>query len=417
MRAGFAVGLKCIRCGRTFDLGKMWSGCPSCKSDGDLANLTVEYEYSGIKKVMGNGKPSLPSSAFDRGIWRYRAFLPDFRSVRPVTLDEGHTPLMPLRPYGHGRDYVLFLKDEARNPTWSHKDRLASAGVTAAVALGYDTVVLSSTGNHGIAAAAYSACAGIRCTVLVPPETPGDTIAVLQELGAAVVEVGEGRWHLLKQLVEEEGWCPLAPHSKPMGGNPYGVEGYKTIAFEIWEQLRTPPDWVIVPSGHGETVFGIWKGFHELAKIGLITRVPRMIAAEPGKGPLVVSVQNSARAVARVELRGSVARSIDTDTSTWQALYAIKQSDGYAVGPSEEEIRQAGTWLSKQGIYQEAASWVAIGCIPYLINELEPHSKVVVIGTSSGLKNIRRTVKSAPRANPQKPHLFEVLRSHYNWTL
>ncbi|MGB4136453.1 MAG: pyridoxal-phosphate dependent enzyme, partial [Microbacterium sp.] len=220
----------------------------------------------------------------DRGLFRYRPLLP-IGEGPVVSLDEGGTPLLPLLGTGAALGLPnLFVKDESRNPTWSYKDRLAAVAVTKAVQEGRDTVVVSSTGNHGAAVAAYAARAGIRCVVLTLASAPLAMTTLMQSYGAQVValEVPTDRWVLMRRLVEDRGWAPMSGFvGPPSGSNPFGCEGYKTIAYELHAQLGDVPDVVVAPVAYGDAIAGLERGFAELRTLGLTARTPRLIASEP----------------------------------------------------------------------------------------------------------------------------------------
>src|SRR5919106_5105006 len=223
-----------------------------------------------------------------RGLWRYRATLPV--TAEPVTLGEGATPLVHLDRLGRRLGLSkLYAKDESRNPTWSYKDRLCSVAVTHAVAAGARVVTISSTGNHGASTAAYAARAGLPCVIFTLDSVPDTMKTLMQAYGAAVVAcpTSESRWALMRQGVERLGRYRTSGFiAPPVGSNPGGVEGYKTLAYEVAEDLGwTAPDVVVVPSSYGDGLAGIWKGWTELRALGLVGHAPRMIAAEPF-GPL-----------------------------------------------------------------------------------------------------------------------------------
>ncbi|GLV11709.1 pyridoxal-phosphate dependent enzyme [Mycobacterium intracellulare] len=172
----------------------------------------------------------------------------------------------------------LMLNDETRNPTWSYKDRLAVVTVTNAAASGASTVIVSSIGNRGAAVAAYAAAAGLGCVALTLSSVRCELRILMQAYGAWVVAYDKGpdRWPVLRAAVEAFDWMPISRLvSPPIGSNPFGIEGYKTIAYELWRQLGETPDVVVVPSAHGDGLAGIRRGFSVLVGLGLASRMPR----------------------------------------------------------------------------------------------------------------------------------------------
>jgi threonine synthase len=194
-------------------------------------------------------------------------------------MGEGNTPCVPLP----GDNGVLWLKDETRNPTGTHKDRAMTVGVAAAVASGASTVVAASTGNAGAAAAAYAARAGLRCVVLTGPSMPPVLAAQIVAYGGELVAFAdrETRNRMMEAAVNELDWYPLTNYVLPgAGDNPYGNEGYKSIAYELARDLGSDVDAVVVPTSGADVLAGIERGYRELAAARLVRQVPRLVAAE-----------------------------------------------------------------------------------------------------------------------------------------
>ncbi len=204
-----------------------------------------------------------------RSMWRWDAFLPA-SAKDAVSLGEGDTPLLEAPNLGLGD---VWIKDESRNPTWSFKDRLASGALTMAKRFGAKVIASSSSGNAGAAAAAYAAKAGLPCVVFTFVGSAGPLVLQMRAYGAMVVKVTDkaDRWRLQSLGVREFGWYPTSPFFGPVvGSNPYGMEGYKTIAYEIAEAFDwNPPDWCVLPVCYGDALFGMWKGYEDLFSPGL----------------------------------------------------------------------------------------------------------------------------------------------------
>src|SRR5438477_5300116 len=299
------VGLQCLRCRTHFDEPRLFTGCPRCRAQGVAVNLTVEYDLSALAGL--TAEAFAPSG---RGLWRFRHMLP-VRATRPVSLGEGATPLVHLERLGRRLGLPrLYAKDESQNPTWSYKDRLCSTAVTHAVSIGARVITISSTGNHGASTAAYAARAGLPCVIFTLASVPETMKTLMQAYGAAVVAcpTSESRWELMRQGIERFGWYPTSGFvTPPVGSNPCGVEGYKTIAYEIAEDLGwTAPDVVVVPSAYSDGAYGIWKGWTELQTLGVVKHAPRMIAAEPF-GPLAHALERGLQAPEPVQGGSSVA--------------------------------------------------------------------------------------------------------------
>jgi threonine synthase len=294
----------------------------------------------------------------------------------------------------------LYLKDEARNPTWSYKDRLAAVAVTKAVEAGAETVVVATTGNHGAAAAAYAAAAGLRCVALTLASVPLTMKVLMQVYGARLVALRSGpeRWALMGAAVAERSWVPLSGYlDPPVGSNPFGIDGYKTIAYELVEELDAAPDVVVVPTAYGDGLVGIYRGFLDLRSAGTIAQPPRMVAAEP-LGPYAATLATGGEEPVAVDLRPSVAFSTATPVATFQGIHALRSSDGAAVAvPDDELILGAQRRFAElEGVFLEAAAALTLPVVERLLESgwIHPGERVVLIGTSSGLKDVEATAST-----------------------
>lgn len=334
----FLTGLRCLRCGTEYPVQRMTRGCPRCRED-KPSNVECTYDYDQIKQVFR--KELLCERA--PTMWRYKEFLPpDEENV--VTLGEGMTPLVKCPSLGKSLGLKnLYVKDESRNPTWSFKDRLASSSVSMARQFGAKVVMASSSGNHGAATAAYAARAGLDAVIFTHEAFPVTMRTFMQAYGAKVVAAPtyRDRWRLQKACEEEFGWYSNHDVAHPSAGyDPYGVDGYKSIGFEICEQLGwRAPDKMVVPVGAGGSFFGSWKGFGEFFDMGFIDSKPQMIAAEPF-GPLKNALAKGLDYVEEVPAGWTVAFSTGTNYSTYQALKVLLDSDGVAETASDDEIME-----------------------------------------------------------------------------
>jgi len=385
--------LSCSRCNTVVGRLAAFAGCPSCTAESVPMNVHPVYDLSADLSVDGDAP----------GLFRHRRLLPLDEGDVPVSLGEGDTPLLPMTRIGPslGLD-ALFLKDETRGPTWSYKDRLAAVAVTRARADGSDTVVVGTTGNHGAASAAYATAAGLRCVAITMVSVPETMKVLMQVLGAEVVAVHQPaeRWSLMRQAVADRGWVPLSGLADPpVGSNPFGVDGYKTIAYEIVEDLGEAPQAVLVPIAYGDGLMGIHRGFTDLLALGRIDRLPRMIAVEP-LGPYSASLVDGADAPVSVDGRPSVAFSIAGTVATRQGLDAIRESSGRAivVGDDSEILAAQRRIASEEGLYQEASAAVILPALERMLvdGDLDPGAPVVAIGTSSGLKDVGATAGYLP---------------------
>jgi threonine synthase len=337
------------------------------------------------------------------GLFRYRRLMPLRDHDAPVSLGEGSTPLLPVSRIGRDLGLSsLFIKDETRGPTWSYKDRLAAVAITRARASGADTVIVGTTGNHGAATAAYAAAAGVRCVAITLVSVPETMKVLMQVLGAEVVAVHEPaeRWALMRAAVADRGWVPLSGLADPpVGSNPFGVDAYKTIAYELAEDLGTAPQAVLVPIAYGDGLMGIHRGFQDLLSLGRIERLPRMIAVEP-LGPYTASLAAGTEIPVRVAGRPSVSFSIASTVATRQGMDAMRQSGGRPVIVGDDAATLAAQYriADTEGLYLEASAAVVLPALERLVAEgdLDPDEPVVAIGTSSGLKDVGVTAGYLP---------------------
>lgn len=363
---------------------------PEVDAEGNVSNCEIAW------KLPTSGITWDDLLADQAGIWRYSDLLPVRSEEAKITLGEGQTPLLKLNAAfelaGHAR---LYVKNESQNPTWSHKDRLAAAGVSKAVELGARGVAVASTGNHAAATAAYAARAGLPCYVFTTTTVPDSMKALMQSFGAVVVAATnfEIRSQAMECGVREFGWWPIGNVSQPpAGSNCFGVEGYKTIAFELYEQFdRDVPEVVVLPTAYGDMTFGVYKGFRDLKDLGLIAHIPRIVAVEP-YGSLSESLDRGSRfPVTSAHVRPTAAFSTAAPRSTYQALVAIRESGGTAVAVrGEDEITRAQRDLgASNGLFVEAASATALPAVRELRRRgwLKDEERAVCILTSSGLKD------------------------------
>ena len=413
--------LECLRCHAVYDDQRLFTGCPRCAQDAVNVNLTVKLPTVARGAVTPESFPSTP-----RSLWRFRRLLP-LPDALPVSLGEGATPLVHLERLGRRLGLPrLYAKDESQNPTWSYKDRLCSLAVTHAVVTGARVITIASTGNHGASTAAYAARAGLPCVIFTLASVPDTMKTLMQAYGAAVVacSTSEERWTLMREGIERCGWYPtsgwLVP---PIGSNPFGIEGYKTIAYEIAEDLGwMAPDVVAVPSCYSDGLFGIWKGWVELEALGLVKTRPRMLAAEPF-GPLAHALAQNLEAPTMVARGSSVAFSIASPYGTYQGLTALRDSGGLGGPITDEGIFEAQRGLaSEEGLYAEPSAVVGLTAVMQLARgrKLDPDHVIVVVLTSGGLKDYgasRAWLPAVPSAGPDFAATLAVLEESYGLRL
>lgn len=410
--------MTCIRCGHPLGEGPFYTGCPVCKAQGVGSNYTARYDLKGASFPAHNGQP---------GIFRFRDFYPLADDAVPVSIGEGNTPLLKLERLGEKLGIRnLYVKDESRNPTMSYKDRLCSLVLTKARHEGVKAVTIASTGNHGAAAAAYAAAAGMPCVVFTVPQVPETMKTLMQAYGACVIVTPTAldRWTIMGKCVEELGWMPISGFQAPaIGSNCYGIDGYKSIAFEIYEQLgNIAPDMIAVPACYSDGLYGTYKGTCDLKEMGCIEHIPQFVAAEVF-GSIEKTLAVGAKDPVSVPSEWSISFSIANGLCTWQGLEAVRGSNGYARSSNDQETMDMQLLLaSSEGLYAEASSCTSLVALAKLAKEgkIGPDQKVVAILTSTGLKDpatTREHLPPVPTIQPEMGALRAALQSAYGLSI
>ncbi len=328
---------------------------------------------------------------------RYRALLhlPDHTKI--VSLSEGSTPLIPMPRLAAqlGSGFELFVKFEGLNPTGSFKDRGMTAAVSEAFGRGAKALICSSTGNTAASAAAYAARAGLRCVVLIPAgKVAAGKLAGTVACGAKVLQIEGSFDDALSLVVEVSQRRPIALVNSL---NPYRLEGQKTAAFEIIEELGRAPDWLCLPVGNAGNISAYWMGFkqyHQLHNSGL----PQMLGVQAaGAAPLVLGYPvDHPETVATAIRIGKPARGE-------QALEAAHESGGRIIAATDDEILSMERSLAAEGVWVEPASAAGLAG---LANEIRSGTidmkgkTVVAVCTGHGLKDPDIVTSNMP--SPQK---------------
>jgi len=375
--------------------------CPRC--DG---SLTFDYLSS---------KP-LPAIATldESGMWKYRDRLPVSPQVVPVSLGEGQTPL--LRSTG-SRPYDLYLKNEAVNPTGSHKDRALSVAITKAVEHGFAACMLYSDGSAALSSAAYAARAGLFNIAVVPAGTHESRLYPLAVYNSAIVEFAGTSAQALNWVHETCLELGLYETSTYRQANPYGAEGIKTISYEIFAQLGAVPDWLAVSVGGGGTLAGIWRGFLELRAMGVAQSLPRLIGVLPS-GYRVMEVARQQGAANFSELckcadfplpeTAQVKIAMELPPDGIEAIQAIRDSGGHFAFATDEEAWTAQAQLgARDGIYAEVSATGPLAAIEQseTRSAFRPGDVVVAVITGSGFR------ETAAAASPIPIHIEQVDRA------
>jgi threonine synthase len=353
-------GLCCLRCARAFALVGAPLACPVCLARGHHISLRAQYTTA-----------------------------PDVTSQLPyldgVKLGEGNTPLLAASAVGSSLGLAnLWVKDESRNPTGSHKDRMSAIGVTQALDRGAHTVVLASSGNAAISAARYARAAGLACEVATYSAMPEAYRADLARLGARCFEFVDNaqRWAFVAQRALKPGYFALTNYHLPaLGSAPLAIEGYKAIAHECFA-AHCLPQHVFVPTARGDLAWGIYAGWLELLEAGQIARLPRIWVVEPFARLSQVLQGGSLHTLYPGHTEQFSCAGHTTTYLQWEAAQA---SGGGAVVVSDAAARAARKVLQAHAISAELCAAAAFSAAQQLLakRQIASSDQVLVILTAS----------------------------------
>lgn len=398
------VSYRCTICGKEYPFGPELMTCPSC---GEKGILDILYDYDEIHKTLT--KEKLKQNT-DNSMWRYRDLMPvaDDTDVSGF-LRIGWTPLYESKSL---RDELgirkLYVKDDGLNPTASLKDRASGVAVAKAIELGYDTIACSSTGNAASSCAGSAARMGLKAVIFVPERAPEGKVAQLMIFGAKVVSVHgdyKATFDLSKAAIAKYGW-----YNRNAGINPVMTEGKKTVALEIAEQLNfEPTDWVACSVGDGCTIGGVYNGFYDLYRLGLIDRIPKILGVQSTGCCPFVDAANEGRDLVPTE-ENTIADSIAVGVprNPRKALRAVRDSHGAWIAVSDEQILDTMRVLGRhEGVFGEPAGVTATAGVREAVARgiIRPDETVTAISTGSGLKDVRNALKAAGKPKLCEPDL------------
>ena len=331
----FMTHLECSLTGERYDAERLQNLSKAGKP------LLARYDLEAVARRLSREElASRPA-----GMWKWRELLPLPIGVDPVSLGEPETPLMTLERIGarHGAKPPI-VKDEGRLPTGSFKARGMATAVSMARHFGVERIAIPTNGNAGAALAAYAARAGMASLVICPAETPEINVRETAAYGAEVI-VADGQIDECGRVVREGAaagrWFDCSTLKEP-----YRLEGKKVMGLELAEQLGWElPDAIFYPTGGGTGLIGMWKGFDELERIGLIgPKRPRMIAVQAaGCAPMVRAWEQGDEYAERWEGAATMATGIRVPKAVgdFLILRAVRESGGSAIAVEEEEISEA----------------------------------------------------------------------------
>jgi len=416
---GDFLGYRCSICQAEYPPAKVMYTCPK-----DGGNLDVVLD---IKRLQQKYHWSDLTSRAENSLWRYLPLLPvPFPQAEGTPLAAaGYTPVFQPRQLAERLGMRrLWVKDESRNPTASYKDRASAVVVARAIQIGASVVVTASTGNAGAALAGMSAAVGQKAVIFAPRSAPPAKVAQLLVYGAQVILVDgnyDQAFDLTIEAAQEFGW-----YCRNTGYNPFTVEGKKTAAFEICDQLALAdstavgrPLTVFVSVGDGNIISGIHKGFRDLEELGWLGQMPRLIGVQAeGSAAVANAFRAGTEEIVPVEAK-TIADSISVDLPRdgVRAVRAARQTGGTYLTVADADILTAIADLGKVGIFAEPAGATALAGLKQALATglVRPDDPVVVINTGSGLKDVRaamQAVQEAPVIEPSmaalKKHLDSV---------
>ncbi len=413
--------LKCSRCGKIYN----YDDKPITCINNDLGRLEIFYDLERLKEFYTRqyveGKPLINQ-------WKYFDLLPPKNRSNIVSLGEGGTPLIRASRLADALGIKnLWLKDETRNPTGSFKDRGMSVSVSVAKEFGFTKLTTASSGNAAAALAAYAAKAGMEVYAFVIEQAGYGKVAQLLFYGAKVFKVrGLGKEDptvkLMKLTYEKFGFYP-SPSFGPF--NPYQIEGPKTISYEVIEQLSWKlPEWVFIPVGAASMLTGVWKGFRDYSGLGLITKLPKLVAVQSSGNPPFVRAFKEGQDPYHIKPWNNphtIAWGLE-DPYPWDGdggIRALRESKGDAEEVNDLLILKAMKYLaSYEGIFAEPSGAAGLAGLMQAIDEgkVDRSDDIVVLVTGHGLKDldiVKEVAGDAPVIGPDLKEFEDVLKKRY----
>jgi len=407
-------GYRCIACAESQATDFAEFVCPSCGG-----NLDITYDYAAIAEEVAGGFANGQTDLF-----RYAPLLPVRETDTAFPLRVGGTPLYAAPRLGESIGLRnLYLKDDTVNPSASTKDRAGAVVLRRAIDIGAEVVSIASTGNAGSSLACLAAALGLRAVVFVPESAPAAKLTQALSFGATVFAVRgnyDDAFDLCLAASKEFGWF-----NRSTGYNPFTREGKKTCAYEIWESLGgRVPDRIVVPSGDGNLLSGLWKGWCDLRAVGLVDQLPKIDCAQSDASAAICLAARRLRDKGESEPDWSTVVIDDVRASTTAdsisvnrprdglaAVKGILQSGGEAVTIPDAEILAAiPEMASSTGIFAEPAAAAPWAAVKQMLRDdkIEADELVVCIVSGSGLKDIANVQKSVGEPLIIDPSIEEI---------
>jgi threonine synthase len=379
--------LQCVLCKSEFPASPDASTCPHCSGDVNRPGI-LDPVYSQDFCHKADAKDfQFPDR--NAGIWAFEKFLPVQKEACKVTLGEGHTPLItaPVLASGLGLR-SLWLKNECQNPTGSLKDRIAPVVVAKALEANAKVLIVISAGSMANAVTAYGAACGLKTVAVMSPSVRPEKMLQTAVSGGLVLRVrgsSGDRIDLCMQASSRFGWYnATSPY------NPYGSQGAKTIAYELFA-AGGQFDWIVFPVGFGCNIVGVWKGFKDLQQFGCLSRLPKFAAVQPEGSPSLVRAFESGLKEAVPGPQDTIAGGISqvVTPNSVLALDALYKTGGTAVAVSDKELIDSVRMLAqKTGIFADPSGAASLAGLKRLMEtgKIYKSDKVLLLITGSGFK-------------------------------
>ena len=399
-------GYRCTVCGEFFETKEAMMTCPHC---GEKGILDVEYDYDALKQVLT--KDYFKNNR-DYSMWRYFPLMGIEEENIHKMLRIGWTPL--VKSYNLSKELglkELYIKDDGLNPSGSSKDRASGVAVLKAIEAGAKVISCSSTGNAASSCACHAAHMGIPAVIFVPKRAPIGKLTQISLYGATLVVVDgdyKAAFRLSKEAINKYGW-----YNRNAAINPFMVEGKKTVSLEIAEQLNfKPTDWVVVSVGDGCTVGGVYKGFYELHKLGLIEKVPKILGVQSeGCEPFVKASREKTPLEECEENTLADSIAVGIPRNPLKALRAVENSHGSWISVPDTEIINAMSLLGKtEGIFGEPAAVTSLAGLKKALEKgiISKDESVTIIITGNGLKDPNNAQKAISKPELMEPNINKL---------
>lgn len=397
--------LTCSGCGKTFLPSPELYLCPDCSNSNNTVSppkgvLKAIYDYENVAK----SKEEFIRNSF----W---GLLPLNEKTSLPKLRIGDTPLYKFdRIDAELLPFELYLKDDSQNPTFSFKDRASSVVSAYAKENGINTIIAASTGNAGSSLAGICASQEQKAIIMVPKSAPQAKLTQIVMYGATIIPI-DGTYDMAFDLsieaTKEFGW-----YNRNTAFNPLTVEGKKTVSFELFLQLsRSIPDYIFVPVGDGVIISGVYKGYEDLLKVGLIDRMPKIVAVQAAGSSNLIDNIGKPNFSIRPSQTIADSISVDVPRNFYMAQSFIIKYQGEHLSVTDEEIVEASKILARNtGIFAEPAAATAYAGLLnyYKLNKFYCKQKVVVLLTGSGLKDLKAVSSAVSIPKAIEPTINEL---------